>query len=108
MASKSGERVKYEISVNVPKWLTTEKTAISNWWREGQRGNKRSSYQMPPNNLLTGTNPEEPYWHLEQVELLPDERRECKKRRKGTKDQLIKDKMVIRNWKRILKNLVMG
>ena len=63
---------------------------------------------MPPNNLLTGTNPEEPYWHLEQVELLPDERRECKKRRKGTKDQLIKDKMVIRNWKRILENLVMG
>ena len=51
MASKSSERVKYEITVNVPKWLTTEKTAISNWWREGQRGNKLSSYQMPPNNV---------------------------------------------------------
>ena len=66
---------------------------------------------MPPNNVERIDRNDS--WRAvlalgEQVELLTDERKGCKKRRKGTKDQLIKDKMVIRNWKRILKNLVMG
>ena len=48
-------------------------------------------------NVLTGTIPEELYQHLEQAELLPNEQKGCTKQRKGNKDQLIKDKMVIKN-----------
>ena len=43
--------------------------------------------------------------HLKQVEILPDEQRGCRKKRRRTKDQLILGKMVIKNYKERLTNL---
>ena len=40
------------------------------------------------------------YKHLEENNLLPDEQKGCRRRSRGTKDQLLIDKMVIRNCKR--------
>ena len=44
--------------------------------------------------LLTGVLSEEMYNHLEENELLPDEQKGCRKRSRGTKDQLLIDKMI--------------
>ncbi|XP_063600296.1 uncharacterized protein LOC134776474 [Penaeus indicus] len=49
--------------------------------------------------LLTGVL-SEMYKHLEENELLPDEQKGCRKRSRGTKDQLLIDKGIIRNCKR--------
>ena len=50
--------------------------------------------------LLTGVLSEERYKHLEENQLLPNEQKGCRKRSRGTKDQLLIDKMIIRNCKR--------
>ena len=46
--------------------------------------------------------------HLDEKKLLPDEQKGCRRQKRGTKDQLLIDKMVIRNCRRKLTNLVMG
>ena len=48
------------------------------------------------------------YQHLEQQQLLPDAQKGCRKRSRGTKDQLLIDKMIIRNCKRRQTGLAMG
>ena len=45
--------------------------------------------------------------HMKQVEILPDEQRGCRKKKRRTKDQLILGKMVIKNYKERLTNLAM-
>ena len=43
---------------------------------------------------------DELYNHLEEKNLLPDEYKGCRRNSRGTKDQLLIDKLVIRNCKR--------
>ena len=50
--------------------------------------------------LFTGIMGDELYKHLEEENLLPDEQKGCRRNSRGTKDQLLIDKMVIRNCKR--------
>ena len=50
--------------------------------------------------LLTSIFAEKTYKHLLQNELLPVEQKGCRKDSKGTKDQMIIDKMVMKNCKR--------
>ena len=45
--------------------------------------------------LLTGIIAEDLYSHIEDQQLFPDEQKGCKKRSRGTKDQLIIDKTVL-------------
>ena len=45
---------------------------------------------------------------LDEEKLLPDEQKGCRRQKRGTKDQLLIDKMVIRNCRRRLRNLAMG
>ena len=47
--------------------------------------------------LFTGIMGDELYKHLEEENLLPDEQKGCRRNSRGTKDQLLIDKMVIRN-----------
>ena len=47
--------------------------------------------------LLTGILAEEVYTHLERKNLLPDEQEGCRRNSRGTKDQLMIDKMVLKN-----------
>ena len=58
--------------------------------------------------LLTGMIAGELHKPLEHAELLPGEQRGCRKKKRGTKDQLILGKMVIENCKGRLTNLAMG
>ena len=50
--------------------------------------------------LITGTLADEIYNHLEKEQLLPMEQKGCRRKPRGTKDQLLKDRMIIRNGKR--------
>ena len=58
--------------------------------------------------LLTGIISEEMHKHLDEEQLFPDEQKGCRRQKRATKDQLLIDKMVIRNCKRRLTNLAMG
>ena len=50
--------------------------------------------------LLTSILAEAMYDHLERNGLLVDEQKGCRKRSRGARDQLLVDKMVMRNCKR--------
>ena len=50
--------------------------------------------------LLTGIFAEEIYDHLKENNLLPDEQKGCRKRSRGTKDQLLVDKAIMLDAKR--------
>ena len=48
------------------------------------------------------------YAHLERKNLLPDEQRGCRKQARGSKDQLLIDRMVLKNCKKRQVGLAMG
>ena len=50
--------------------------------------------------LLTGILADEMYNYLEEKDLLPDEQKGCRRGGRGTKDQLLIDKMIVKNCKR--------
>ena len=58
--------------------------------------------------LFTGILGEMLYQHLEERELLPKEQKGCQNNARGTKDQLLIDKMIIKNCKRRLIGLGMA
>ena len=58
--------------------------------------------------LLTGMIAEEMYGFLEREKLLPEEQKGCRKRSRGTKDQLLIDKTVLRDCKKRKTNLAMA
>ena len=53
--------------------------------------------------LLTNIISEKMYKYLDEEKLLPDEQKGCRRQKRGTKDQLIIDNIVIRNCRRSLK-----
>ena len=55
--------------------------------------------------LLTGVMGEQLYHHLERNELLSDEQKGCRKGSRGSKDQLLVDKAILKNCRRRLTNL---
>ena len=58
--------------------------------------------------LFTSIISEEIYQHLDTNGLLPEEQKGCKKRSRGTKDQLLIDKTIIRNCRKRQIGLAMG
>ena len=58
--------------------------------------------------LLTGVLADKMYEHLEEKQLLPEEQKGCRRKSKGTKDQLLIDKLIIRNCKRRKTGLAMA
>ena len=58
--------------------------------------------------LLTGILAEELYEHLEQANILPWEQKGCRKGSRGTKDQLLIDKMIVKNCKKRLTSLAVA
>ena len=57
--------------------------------------------------LLTGVIAEEIHDYLEQEKLLPEEQKGCRRRSRGTKDQLLIDKTVLKDYKKSHTNLSM-
>ena len=58
--------------------------------------------------LLTAIISNEMYEYLEDKQLLPEEQKGCRRKSRGCKDQLIIDKMIMRNCRRRLTNLGMA
>ena len=57
--------------------------------------------------LLTGVIPEEMYNYLEREKILPEEQKGCKRGSRGTKDQLLIDKTILKDCKKRHTNLSM-
>ena len=58
--------------------------------------------------LLTGIMSEELYTYLEDTNTIPKEQKGCRRKCKGTKDQLVIDKIIMQNCKRRKTNLSMA
>ena len=58
--------------------------------------------------LLTGILAEELYEHLEKTNSLSWKQKGCRKGSRGTKDQLLIDKMIVKDCKRRLSSLEVG
>ena len=58
--------------------------------------------------VLTGIMAEDLYQHLHQSSLLPDEQKGCRKESRGTKDQLVIDRAILRDCKQKKSNLAIA
>ena len=68
------------------------------WWR-----GKRQTYYMPATNVeasYRSVGRHNLNEHLERKSLLPEEQKECRRNLRGTKDQLLIDRMILKNCRR--------
>lgn len=98
-------------SGEIPKWMTIGRTILA--LKDETKGNLVSNFRpitcLPIMwKLLTGLMAEEVYTHLDDQNLLPDEQKGCRRNSRGTKDQLMIDKMVLKNCKDRCTNLCLG
>ena len=87
----------------VPDWMTTGRTVLL--LKDKSKGNEMSNYRpitcLPPMwKLITGIVADEIYNHLEENDLLPEEQKGYRRKSRGTMDQLLIDKAVMKNRKR--------
>ena len=83
---------------NIPKWTTVGKTVLCQ--KDPSKGNAADNYRpiscLPLMwKLITGTIAENIYNFLAVNDKLPVEQKGCQKKSKGTKDQLLIDKMIL-------------
>jgi len=84
---------------DVPVWMVKGRTALIQ--KDAAKGTTASNYRpiacLPLMwKLLTAIFADKIYDHLHMNSLLPDEQKGCRKRSRGTKDQLLIDKAVLR------------
>lgn len=96
---------------DVPKWMVKGRTVLIQ--KDRAKGTVASNYRpiacLPLMwKLLTGTLAEKLYQHLLVNDLLPDEQKGCRKGSRGTKDQLLIDKAILREAKVKKRCLAMG
>ena len=87
----------------VPDWMTTGQTVLL--LKEKSKGKEERNYGpitcLPLMwKLITGIAADEIYNHLEENDLLPEEQRGCRRNSRGTKDQLLIDKAIMKNCRR--------
>ena len=95
----------------VPGWMVKGRTVLIQ--KDRAKGRVASNYRpiacLPLMwKLLTGIFAEKIYDHLQANSLLPDEQKGCRKRSRGTKDQLLIDREVLREARRKNRNLSMA
>ena len=93
-----------------PEWMTTRRTALVQ--KNKSKGNVASNYRpitcLPIKwKILTGIISERLYNYLEETDTIPHQQKGCRRKCRGTKDQLLVDKMVMMNSKRRKTNLSM-
>ncbi len=97
--------------VSIPAWMTTGKTVLCQ--KDPQKGNVVDNYRpiscLPIMwKLMTGVIADRVYKVLEENDTLPTEQKGCKKKSRGTKDQLLIDKMILTDCRKRQKNLAMA
>ena len=86
---------------SLPKWMTHGCTVLCQ--KDPRKSNAVQNYcpiTCLPLKLLTGVIAEDMYDYLEQEKLLPEEQKRCRRRGRGTKDQLLFDKTVLKDCKK--------
>ena len=91
--------------------MTKERTVLTQ--KDKSKGNEASNYRpitcLPLTwKLLTGTIADEIYGFLENEGILLEEQKGCRRKSKGTGDQLYIDQMLLQEVNRRKKNLAMG
>ena len=97
--------------INLPTWMTLGRTVLLQ--KDPAKGTVASNYRpitcLPVMwKLFTGILSEYTYRHLESEDLLVNEQKGCRKKSRGTKDQLIIDKAVLRECRARKKDLAMA
>ena len=88
---------------SIPQWMTEGKThlLIKDHAKGPQPGNMRPITCLPAMwKLLTGIVADSMYTHLDSNHLLPTQQKGCKKNSRGCKEQLMIDKLILKNCKR--------
>lgn len=98
-------------SNEIPEWMNSGRTLLC--VKDADLGNTVENFRpitcLPLMwKLFSGLLAEKMYMHLQTEGLLPDEKKGCRKGSRGTKDQLLIDKMILRNCKRRKTNLAMA
>ena len=96
---------------NVPDWMVTGKTVLIQ--KDPAKGTDVSNYRpiacLPLMwKLLSGIFADRVYTHLLDNQLLPEEQKGCRKSSRGTKDQLLIDKAVLKESKKLKKDVAMS
>lgn len=96
---------------DLPEWMTYGHTVLCQ--KDVTKGNTVDNYRpitcLPLMwKLMTGVISEEMYNYLENERLLPEEQKGCRRKSRGTKDQLLIDKTVLKDCKRRHTNLAMA
>ena len=97
------QQMQQAIEGGIPQWMGTGRTVLI--MKDKEKGAVVENYRpitcLPTTwKLLTSILAEEIYNHLDKNKVLPVEQKGCRKSSRGTKDQLLIDKMVLRNCKR--------
>lgn len=95
---------------DVPLWLVTGRTLLLQ--KDRAKGTVPGNYRpitcLPVMwKLFTGVLGDYVYKHLDEAELLVDEQKGCRKKSRGTKDQVIIDKAVMEDCRRRQRDLAM-
>ena len=95
----------------VPDWLTQGKTTLI--MKDKEKGPEVTNYRpitcLPLMwKILTGIISNAMYEHLDDEQMLPVEQKGCRRKSRGTKDQLLIDKMILKNSRRRATHLGMA
>ena len=96
---------------DMPEWITHGRTLLCQ--KDPRKGNTADNYRpikcLPLMwKLLTGVIAEEMYNYLEREKILPEEQKGYKRGSRGTKDQLLIDKTVLKDCRKRHTNLSMA
>ena len=96
---------------DLPEWMTHGRTVLCQ--KDPRKGNTADNYRpitcfLLMWKLLTGVIAEEMYNYLEREKILPEEQKGCRKESRGTKDQLLIDKTVLKDCRKRHTNLSMA
>ena len=97
--------------MNIPKWMKTGKTILCQ--KDPGKGNAVDNYRPFSGlpllwKLMTGIIANSVYEYLEMYNLLPVEQKGCRRSSRGTKGQLLLNKMVLNDCKKRHTNLGMA
>ena len=96
---------------DLPEWMTHGRTVLCQ--KDPRKGNTADNYRpitcfLLMWKLLTGVIAKEMYNYLEREKILPEEQKGCRKESRGTKDQLLIDKTVLKDCRKRHTNLSMA
>ncbi|CAB4013007.1 reverse transcriptase [Paramuricea clavata] len=95
----------------LPQWITYGRTVLC--LKDPSRGNTVDNFRPISClrlmwKLMTGLTAEGMYTFVEMNDVLPNEQKGCRRKTRGTKDQFLIDKLVLRDCKRRHTNLSMA